>query len=75
MKMLGDMFPQKEIVFRLTNVRDKNDVDRAFEEVMIKFQSIDCLVACAGVLNEINYQTTVEVNLVCFINLSYLFIF
>lgn len=64
MKMLCDEFPEQTILFRLTDVRDKKMVEQSFEEVHSKFHSIDCVVACAGVLNERDYQLTVEVNLV-----------
>lgn len=64
MALLCDAFPQKRIIFHLVNVRERNSLERAFTEVMSKFQAIHCVVACAGVLNEPDYQLTVDVNLV-----------
>lgn len=64
MTVLRKMFPAKMIIFHSTNVCDKQDVERAFATVMETFQKIDCVVACAGVLNEEDYRLTVEVNLV-----------
>lgn len=61
---LRETFPDKTIIFHLTDVSDKMILQRVFEEVMSKFKSIDCIVACAGVLDEQNYELTVEVNLV-----------
>ncbi|XP_031633139.1 fat body protein 2-like [Contarinia nasturtii] len=57
------MFSNKTITFCLTNVRDKNDLERALKLVKQNFGSIDCVVTCAGVLNEKDYRLTIEVNL------------
>lgn len=65
MTSLCKMFPDKMITFHMTNVCDKDDLERAFKEVSYNFQSIDCVVTCAGVLNENDYKLTIEVNLVC----------
>lgn len=62
---LRETFPGKVIIFHLTDVSDKRILERVFKEVMSKFKSIDCIIACAGVLDEQNYELTVEVNLVC----------
>lgn len=72
MMVLCKMFPAKKIIFHSTDVRDKSAVERAFSDVMNTFQTIDCVIACAGVLNEDDYRSsesnwsrlTVEVNLV-----------
>lgn len=65
MTKLCETFPDKTIIFHLTDVSDKTMLERAFKEVMYKFQTIDCVVASAGVLNEQDYELTVKVNLVC----------
>lgn len=64
MTVLYESFPEKTIMFHLANVSDKADLERAFKEVMYKFHAIDLVIGCAGVLNEANYQLTLEVNLV-----------
>lgn len=56
--------PTKQILFSLTDVVSKPNLEAAFEEVISKFSSIDCVIACAGVFDELNYERTININLV-----------
>lgn len=69
-KKLREDNPTKQILFHLTDVVSRSNLQAAFEEVISKFESIDCVIACAGVFDELNYERTVNINLV-YMNLIY----
>jgi len=69
---LRDDYPNKEIVFHLTDVVSKSNLEEAFKEVISKFTSIDCVIACAGVFDESNYERTVNINLLGLIHTNYI---
>lgn len=56
--------PTKQIRFYLTDVSSRSSLEKTFEEVIATFHSIDCIVALAGVFDELNYERTVKINLV-----------
>lgn len=64
MTNLHETFPQMTIIFHAVDVTCKTELENGFQEVMNKFKSIDYVVACAGVLDEVNYKQTIDVNLV-----------
>lgn len=66
MLKLLSTFPAKTIIFHLTDVTNRRDLERSFEDVMCQFKSIDCVITCAATLDEINYKRTLDVNLVGF---------
>lgn len=57
-------YPTKQILFQLTDVVSRSNQEQAFKAVISKFHSIDCVIACAGVFDELNYERTVSINLV-----------
>lgn len=57
-------YSTKQILFYLTDVTSKSNLEQVFEEVVSKFNSIDCVIACAGVFDELDYERTVNINLV-----------
>lgn len=63
--ILREDFPKQEILFHLTDVTKKDDLERAFKEVNYKFHSIDIVITCAGVIDEQEYELTIDTNLVC----------
>lgn len=62
--ILREDFPSQEILFHLTDVSERDEVLRAFQEVMYKFKQIDMVITSAGILDERNYQLMVDINLV-----------
>lgn len=64
-EMLTDQFPRCEVIFHLTNVGRKHDVENAFQEIYRRFRAVDIVITCAGILNEQHYEEMVDVNLVC----------
>lgn len=62
--ILCEDFPSQEILLHLTDVSERDEVLRAFQEVMYKFKQIDMVVTSAGILDEQNYQLMVDINLV-----------
>lgn len=64
MVVLHENFPSQEIMFHLTDVSKRDEVVRAFKEVMYKFKAIDMVIASAGILDEQNYELMVEIDLV-----------
>ncbi|KAJ6639810.1 Alcohol dehydrogenase 1 [Pseudolycoriella hygida] len=69
---ISEEYPTKQIIFCLTDVADKSSQERAFEQVASRFNSIDCVIACAGVFDEINYEQTVNINLLGLIHTNYI---
>lgn len=65
MVILREDHPSQEILFHLTDVSERDQVERAFKEVVYKFKQIDMVITSAGILDEQNYQLMVDVNLVC----------
>lgn len=61
---LSEDYPTKRILFHMTDVVSKTNLEAVFDEVVSKFKSIDCVIACAGVFDELNYERTVNINLV-----------
>lgn len=59
-------YPNQNVVFIKTDVTKKDQVKKAFDEVVSKFNFVDIVVANAGVLREDNYELTINVNLVNF---------
>lgn len=55
---------KKSIIFIETDVANKENVHRAFAKVVDKFRFIDIVIANAGILNEQDYEKTINVNLV-----------
>lgn len=64
MVILREDFPSQEILFHLANVSKREEVERAFKEVIHKFKKMDIVISTAGTLDENNYQLMVDVNLV-----------
>lgn len=62
--ILRETFPKQEILFHFTNITEKDSVERAFREIKFRFNTIDFLIAAAGILNESEYELTVDVNFV-----------
>lgn len=62
--ILREDFPAREILYHLTDVSERDDVVRAFKEVMYKFKAIDMVITSAGILDEQNYENMVNTNLV-----------
>lgn len=67
MMKLHESFPAKTIVFQSTDVTKREELERGFDEIMCKFKSIDCVITCAAILDEINYKRALDVNLVRFL--------
>lgn len=51
-------------MFIETDVARKENVRQAFSKVLEKFRFIDIVIANAGILNEPDYEKTINVNLV-----------
>lgn len=52
------------VLFLKTDVSDRANVWRSFEEVRIRFGTIDVVISNAGIMNELLPERTVQVNLV-----------
>lgn len=61
---LRKTYKNQNVVFIKTDVTKKDQVKKAFAEVIEKFHFVDILVANAGVLREDDYELTINVNLV-----------
>ncbi|XP_037029482.1 alcohol dehydrogenase 1-like [Bradysia coprophila] len=55
--------PTKQIRFYLTDVSSRSNLEQVFKEVIDTFHSIDAIIACAGVFDELDYERTVNINL------------
>lgn len=63
-KTLSEAYPKQNIVFIQTDVTDKQNVRKSFQEVVDQFKSIDIVISNAGMINEAEYEQTISVNLV-----------
>lgn len=61
---LQSEFKQQTVVFIKTDISKKDQVKDAFDELVIKFRSIDIVLCNAGILNDRDYELSVNVNLV-----------
>lgn len=61
---LQNNYKDQNVVFIKTDVTKKEQVKSAFNEVILKFNFIDFVVANAGILRENDYELTINVNLV-----------
>lgn len=64
---LKEQYAKKLVMFRKTDLRDKLEVERSFIEIKRIFGHIDIVVNSAGIIDEQNFQNTIDVNLVCII--------
>lgn len=62
--ILRETYPKQYILFHCTDVTKKDEIERAFKEVMYKFHAIDIIITSAGILDEIEYEDAVNVNFV-----------
>lgn len=64
-------FKNQTVIFIKTDISKKDQVKDAFEEVVRKFKSIDIVLCNAGILNDRDYELSVNINLVnIFLNYS-----
>lgn len=54
------------VLFMETDISKKDQIRKAFDELIIKFKSIDIVLCNAGVLNDRDYELSVNVNFVRF---------
>lgn len=52
------------IVFIQTDVSDKSQVNKSFQEAVTRFKFIDIVIGNAGILDEQDYERTININLV-----------
>lgn len=64
MTKMHEDYPQKDVIFHLTDVTKKDELRSALQEIQYRFGAIDILVAAAGILDEQYYADMVNVNLV-----------
>lgn len=57
-------FPDHEVIYLETDVADKANVQRSFEEAKAKFGYLDIVIGNAGVANEECAERTIQINLV-----------
>lgn len=65
---LQALYPEKEAVFVSVNVKDRAQVEKAFETVIEKFGTVDIVINGAGILSEKNVENVIGVNLLGVIN-------
>lgn len=61
---LQSEFKHQTVLFIKTDISKKDQVKDAFDEIVIKFISIDIVLCNAGILNDRDYELSVNVNLV-----------
>lgn len=59
---LSESFPQKQILFLSVNIKNKLDLEKAFNEIKDTFGTIDIVINGAAVLNDQTVENTIEVN-------------
>lgn len=57
-------YPDQEVIYLQTDVSDKANVQRSFEQAKTKFGHLDIVIGNAGVADEVNTERTIQVNLV-----------
>lgn len=67
--ILQSEYKTQNVVFIKTDISKKDQVKEAFDELVIKFKSIDIVLCNAGILNDRDYELSVNVNLVNFLKL------
>jgi len=68
---LQNSYKNQNILFIKTDVTKKEEVKSAFAQVAAKFNFIDFVVACAGILRERDYELTINVNLLGLLHTTY----
>lgn len=61
---LNEDFPNQKVLFHLTDVAKRHELERAIRETVFVLGGIDVLFTCAGVLSEGNIDEMIDVNLV-----------
>lgn len=61
---LNTSYPKQNVHFFKTNVLNKENVTKSFQDAITKFQYIDIVIGNAGILNENDYEKTILINLV-----------
>lgn len=59
-------FKNQNVIFIKTDISKKDQVKDAFNEIIKQFKSIDIVFCNAGLINDRDYELTVNVNLVIF---------
>lgn len=67
-------FKTQTVIFIKTDISKKDQVKDAFDELVRKFKIIDIVLCNAGILNDRDYELSVNVNLVIFVLEIYLLI-
>lgn len=62
--MLQSEYKDRKVVFIQTDVSEKDQVKRAFDQVIQQFGYIDYVIGNAGIVCETDYERTINVNLV-----------
>lgn len=65
-QQLRDEFGQANIVLLLIDISKQEAVEKAFKEILERFQQIDIVVNCAGVCGEKDVYRIININLVRF---------
>lgn len=63
-QQLKNEFQQANIVLFLTDITKRDDVELTFKRILERFQRIDIVVNCAGLVREMDLNRTMNVNLV-----------
>lgn len=63
-QQLQDEFPQANIVYLSLDASIRAAVEETFKQILDRFHQIDIAINCAGILNELDLQRTINVNLV-----------
>lgn len=57
-------FPDKQVIYVRTDVTDRANVQRSFEQAKVEFGHLDIVIGNAGIADEVNAEKTIQVNLV-----------
>lgn len=68
---LNAEYPRQKVDFIKTDVTDKDNVKRSFQEALAKYQFIDVVVGNAGILDENHPERTIHVNLLGVMHSTY----
>lgn len=61
---LNFAFPKNTVLFHNVDVRNKNEIEIAFQKATKEFGYVDVLVNCVGIADESNIDEVINVNLV-----------
>ncbi|KAF5305620.1 hypothetical protein FQR65_LT07701 [Abscondita terminalis] len=63
LKILGDEFGHDKVLFVKLDVVNKEQFEDAFKKTVEKYKNVDILINNAGIMDELNWEKSVDINL------------